>query len=346
VIRNALRSRAAAVSVGLGLLVGCSAGNGPAASGPRTSTPSTPIGTHSATATPETTTGALRGQLLFTRTSGDDEQALYLLSGGHERRISAPGDYCCVVQVSPDRRRILVLPGGDIPPPVTGGTIDLQGGDFRRLKLTDPKLNLIPTTWSPDGSRIAYLGWDDTDPGRRGLFTSTSDGRDVVRVTTRPGPLDDVPLDYSPDGGRLVFYRSAHPDPDPHTDGSLWVVNVDGSGLHRITKPTAPPADWAQWSPDGRHILFADQRTSPTGAVWTVEPDGSHLIKLFSDPQGRFPIAPLWSPDGTSILFALDPSNDAFKHEPNGLYTVTADGTQLRLVLGGNDFKAPKDWWW
>jgi Tol biopolymer transport system component len=161
----------------------------------------------------------------------------------------------------------------------------------------------------------------------------------------RPGPLDDVPLDYSPNGQQLVFYRSAHPDPDPHTDGSLWVVNVDGSDLHRITKSTRPPADSARWSPDGKRILFADQRTASTGAVWTVAPDGSHLTKVFSDKQGRFPIDPLWSPDGTHILFALDPTNDAFTHPKNGLYTSTAEGTQLRLVVGTQDFKAPSDWW-
>jgi hypothetical protein len=350
-VRQPFVTGAAALFVGLGLLVACSS-DGNRTAGPRekSSTPAkpatTPSATSSATEQSAAATATLQGHLLFTRTTSPDRQALYVLFAGHERRVTEPGDYCCVVRISPNHRRILVVPGGDIPPPVTGGTINLNGGDFHRTKLTDPTLNLIATTWSPDGSRIAYLGWDDSHPARRGLYTSNAtNGRDLVRVTTRPGPLDDVPLDYSPDGKRLVFYRSAHPDPDPHTDGALWVVNIDGSGLRKITKPAAPPADWAQWSPDGNRILFADQRTAPTGAVWTVKPDGSHLTKLFTDPDGRFPITPLWSPDGKAILFGLDPTNDAFTHEPNGLYTTTAEVTQLQLVIGGDDFKGPSDWW-
>jgi Tol biopolymer transport system component len=283
--------------------------------------------------------------LFFTRTTEGDAQAIYAASGNSERRVTAPGDFCCVLRVSPNHRRILVMPGGDIPPPVTGGTINLNGGDFRRLMLTDPTLNLVPGAWSPDGSRIAYLGWDDSDAARRGLYTArASDGGGLVRVTTRPGLLDDVPLDYSPNGKQLVFYHSAHPDPDPHTGGSLWVVNVDGSGAHRVTGPKSPPADWARWSPDGRWIVFANERTSASGAVWTVAPDGSHLTKLFRGTKDRFPISPTWSPDGTQILLALDPTNDAFTHPVNGLYTITARGTNLRLVNGSKDFKSQPEW--
>ena len=313
-------------------LAACSSGEDPASS-----TGSTP--------TAVSKPGSIEGQVLFTRTGDEDRQTLYIASGTHERRVSAPGDYCCVFRISPDRNRILVLPGGDVPPPLTGATIHLDGTGFRRLPVTDRHLNLVPTAWSPDAARFAYLGWDDSDPGRRGMYTSTVDGRDLVRVTVRPGQLDDEPLDYSPDGRRLVFYRSAHPDPDPHTDGSLWVVDVDGSGLHRITTSASPPADAARWSPDGKRIVFADERTAAKGAVWTVAPDGSHLTKVFSDPKGRFPLGPLWSPDGTHILVALDPTSDAFKHPDNGLYTITAAGTQLRLVVGTKDFKAPSDWW-
>ncbi len=93
----------------------------------------------------------IRGQLLFTRTTEGDVQTIYAMSGHRERRLTVPGHFCCLLRVSPDHRRILVMPGGDITPPVTGGTINLNGGHFQRLKLTDPTLNLVPQAWSPSG---------------------------------------------------------------------------------------------------------------------------------------------------------------------------------------------------
>lgn len=192
---------------------------------------------------------------------------------------------------------------------------------------------------------MALEGWDDSDPSRTGVYTArASDGGDLVRVTTRPGLRHDYALDYSPDGRQLVFYRAVGIDPDPHVGGSLWVVGVDGNGARRISGG-AHPADWARWSPDGRKILFATQRTAPSGAMWTVSPDGSNLVELFVDPGGHFPITPTWSPNGSQILFALDPTNDEFTHPDNTLDVISADGTHLQQVIGTPDFKRWPEWW-
>ena len=175
--------------------------------------------------------------------------------------------------------------------------MDTNGENLVRIPTTDSTLNLIPQVWSPDGSRIAFEGWDDSDPSRTGIYIArASDGGDLVRVTSRPGMVHDVPLDFSPDGTQLVFYQSMHPDPDPHTDGSLWVIGTDGR-IHSITSDTSRPADWARWSPDGTRIVFASERLSHTGPIWTVSPSGTELTTLFEDPDGGFAIAPDWSPE-------------------------------------------------
>lgn len=291
-------------------------------------------------------TSALHGHLLFTRTRGNDVQTIFLATSSGERRVTASGAYCCLLRISPDHQRILVMPGGDIRPPVTGGTINLAGGDFKRLELVDPTLNLVPQAWSPDGTRIVFEGWDDSNASRTGIYTANAaNGADLVRVTSRPGVHHDIPLDYSPDGKRLVFYRSVGVDPNPYVGGSLWVVGVDGSGLHKIAGAAAPPAPWARWSRNGSRILFANERTTPSGAIWTVRQDGTRLTKVFADRRGRFPITPVWSPDGTQILFALDPGNDLFVHPPNGLYVIRANGSNLQLVIGGDNFKRDPEWW-
>jgi Tol biopolymer transport system component len=289
---------------------------------------------------------SVQGHLLFTRTTGEDLQTIFMASGHSESRLTDPGSYCCLLRISPDHRRMLVMPGGDIPPPVTGGTINLMGTDFKRLKLMDKTLNLVPQAWSPDDTRIAFEGWSDSDPARTGVYTArASDGGGLTRVTKRPGARHDIPLDYSHNGKWLVYYRSVGVDPDPYVGGSLWAIRVDGSDAHQIAGPSAHPAPWARWSEDDSRVLFANERTAKSGAIWTVGADGTVLKRVFFDRHGGFPIQPIWSPDGSHILFALDPTNDAFAHPNNEFDLINADGTGLQLVIGGSDFKSQPEWW-
>lgn len=355
------RSSAALIVVATLVLAGCSGGQGSKSGGGQSPTASEPTSTSPSsmsssqptlvpTSTLQATTAThkrvpIRGRLYFTHTTAGDVQTVFAASGLQQKQLTEPGEACCVLRKSPRHGLLLVMPGGDIEPPITGGTINLNGDNFTRLELTDPTLNLVPQAWSPDGRRIAFEGWDDADPSRTGIYTArAADGTDLVRVTNRPGQLHDIPLDYSPDGTQLVFYRSTHADPDPHTDGSLWVVNVDGSGAHRITTAESPPADWARWSPDGTRILFASERLSPAGPIWTVSPTGTGLTKLFEDKNGGFAIAPEWSPDGKQIVFGLDPSNDEFEHPSNKVYLMSAQGTHARLVDDSDDFKRQFEW--
>ena len=154
-------------------LGGCSAA---VASAPR-STPESASSRHVTVDTHPLT--PIRGHLYFTRTTAGDVQTIYLASGLREKQLTAPGEVCCILRKSPRQGRLLVMPGGDVEPPITGGTLNLNGGRFKRLKLTDPLLNLVPQAWSPDGVRIAFEGWDDTDPDRRG---STPPARPTERT--------------------------------------------------------------------------------------------------------------------------------------------------------------------
>ena len=340
------------------ILAACADGahdtSAPLTSATSDSTAGTPVGQSEQTA-PPTSTPALatppaspdvfHGNLLFSRTIFPDDQALFLLTESGEQQLSEFGESCCVMAISPDRREILVMPG-TFGSPLNGATLDLETGKLAPLTVVDPTLNLVPTAWSPDGKRIAFLGFDDADPSRRGIYTANADdGAELLRVTTRPGALDDVPLEYSPDGEWLLFYRAVAPDPDPQVGGSLWVIRIDGTDPHPIAEASALPASVAGWSPDGERIVYGNERTAESGALWTVRPDGTERTEVFSDSNGGFPIAPIWSPDGSQIMFALDPTNDQFTHPPNELYVIDADGANPQLVLGGDDFKRLAAWW-
>jgi Tol biopolymer transport system component len=288
------------------------------------------------------------GTILFLRTGDGDSHAFYIANadGTDERRLTRLGEYCCNNRISPDGSEILVMPGGSLQTPITGGILSIDATEFTALHLNDPTLNLVPQAWSPDGTRIAFDGWDDADTSRTGIYTGGfPDVTNLVRVTSAEGAPQDIPLDYSPDGTRLVFYRSVRAEPDFPIDigGSLWVVNVDGTDARQLDTP--PPNWWARWSPDGTTILFVSERNQPAGAIFTIRPDGSGLTTLFEDPGGAFPIDPIWSPDGSQIMFMLDPISDRFSHPNNALSVMRSDGTGITKLIDTPTFKSSPEWW-
>ena len=154
------------------------------------------------------------GTHVFTaKTDGTDEQAL-LPSIAEGPRFSPDGRQLAVAVQSP--QGLLFV-----------GLVNPDGSDYVRFDSPDPTLNLGCFAWSPDGSRLACEGWDDSNAARSGIYTvRASDGGGLTRVTTSPGGGHDVVGDYSPDGRQIVFLRDDLVDEEHNT---LMVVNVDGS---------------------------------------------------------------------------------------------------------------------
>ena len=284
----------------------------------------------------------LAGQIGYSYTVGLDTHVPVMANadGTNKRSPALAG------RISPDGTRFLLFEA-DGPNSGTGhaATVGVDGSGYRPIPFSDPTLNYIPQVWSPDGKRIAFEGFDESHPGRNGIYTArASDGTHIVRVTAVTG-RHDTPADYSPDGTQVVFFRAAREEPNADLGGTLWVVDVDGSDAQLIETPGVMPGPVADWSPDGSKILFCTARAQKTGALWTIEPDGSNLTKVFEDPEGGFAAWPVWSPDGSQIMFALDPIADWFSHPANGIYVINADGSGLAQVIGGGQYKIISDWW-
>src|SRR6185503_11796449 len=81
---------------------------------------------------------------------------------------------------------------------------------------------------------------------------------------------------FSPDGTRIAFmsYRDGQ--------GEIYVMNVDGSNLHRLTNHPANDIT-PTWSPSGTQIAFTSDRTG-TPQIYIVGADGIGLQKLTSEP--------------------------------------------------------------
>jgi TolB protein len=196
--------------------------------------------------------------------------------------------------------------------------------------------------WSPDGERILY----DKDPQtlcpKPQLYVMQADGTHLRRITHDRGCYSSPA--WSPDGSRIVVERCS----GRCLQSSLWTLNVNGSGLRRLTDGVLDESP--AWSPDRTTIAFV---RSPD-AIWLMDTDGRNQRQLTTPLPGddeKEPEAdngPDWSPDGAWIAFSRT-------HEPHmgstgstayrqDIYLIRADGTGLRRLTRFSDSNISPAW--
>ncbi len=162
--------------------------------------------------------------------------------------------------------------------------------------------------WSPDGRLIVYSRGD-------GVYVMNADGSSQRRVDTR-GPADTP--SWGPNG-TIVFVR----------DGDLYDVNVDGTGLVRLTRNAGLRQCLA--SPDGKGIaayVVGEDRL----VVMPLRGDGPTVTLLHPAlpyiPDGGEPTAG-WTADGRALVLG---SSTWGERLGSHLYVVNADGSGLSQV--------------
>ncbi len=209
-----------------------------------------------------------------------------------------------------------------------------DGGDLRRISSAPAKHEDQPWGYAPDGAHLLFQRMSDDEPSV--VEVVRPDGTGLQRLSPPDLSASDfsVPATWSPDGSRVAFSATKS------SIGlrSLFVIGADGTGLEEIS-PTDVGAASAQWSPDGQWIAFTS-RTCCGPQVWIVHPDGTGARRLTAGTDGSTSLAPVWSPDGSKLLFHRDLAG----HET--LRTVDLDGSaDTQVADGGDGFDVGSYWW-
>jgi dipeptidyl aminopeptidase/acylaminoacyl peptidase len=254
--------------------------------------------------------------------------------------------------------------------------ISTSGGDA--IPLTNEAVNSSHPRWSPDGKYLGFLSArsDSKDPDD----DSKDDAKKQVWLLNRAGgeaqqlssTIQDVDtFAWSPDSSRLVLVlqdpsvdeieasknKDAKPKPHP------WVIDrlhfkedeigyLDRRRHHLYTLTIADKKqtqitsgdfddDDPAWSPDGRQIAFASNRSTPdpdrnyNTDIWTVSADNTDTGKSLAQISKGTGAdgSPTWSPDGKWIAYTTQLDEKLFQYATFHIAVAPAAGNGEQQVL-------------
>lgn len=151
--------------------------------------------------------------------------------------------------------------------------------------------------WSPDGSRVAFVGID-TFQGRTSgrVLTSRTDGTEAHAIST--GPRLPANLYWSPDSRKLSFLTAAA------GGGGFLLLNWQpATSIPVQILDAGRPLFWA-WAPDSTGMAVHSGSVRTTGRRISFLEVGATVIESGLSLQPAEFQTPAWSPDGSGVVLA------------------------------------------
>lgn len=281
------------------VLAGCGSGvGGSVPSGGTADAATSPSVAASAVATLPT------GRIAYMRVDPDNIERYFTVDpDGSNERVLFETQGCACIRWSPDGSQIWTVT--ETATALAYTTMDPDGGN-RVVHVPDiPTLSLAPGFGSADGRRVAFFGWDETDPVRTGLWTASVDLSDLRQVTQVPAGVRGIdPIGMSADGSHIYFHGDLGENHDNgfHHAGNVYVIAADGTGLRQINpEGTETEVTGTGLSTDGRRFAFTAWRVgrgAAGNALFVVDDVDEDAVQVtdFGDMWGA-----TWSPDGRWI---------------------------------------------
>jgi len=159
----------------------------------------------------------------------------------------------------------------------------------------------IPTLFGGGTNQIAFVS-DRT--GAPQIYLMNAEGSDPQQQITNMANGACQPS-WSPDGMRLAFISPCLKRQNQYTDASIYIVNVDGSGVIELMSDKSGNFDPA-WSPDGTRIAFTSVRDG-SREIYILNLGENRVTALTSASSDAllpdWSSQPAWSPSGTQIIY-------------------------------------------
>jgi hypothetical protein len=131
-------------------------------------------------------------------------------------------------------------------------TVDVDGQNLARIT-NNAELDGHPG-WSPDDSKIVYVKYPASKPGKASIIIANADGSNPVELT--PANEDDNDPDFLPDG-RIVF-KTLRGSTSPLT--RIALMDANGGNVQYLTTPVNIGAGVSDHDPIGNNTVAVFER--------------------------------------------------------------------------------------
>jgi Tol biopolymer transport system component len=222
-------------------------------------------------------------QLFLARGDGSDSRRLITVEG-------VPLD----VRFSPDVRRIRFSIFRSDRSTSALWEVGVDGSNLHPLFPESPSTAACCGLWTADGRYYVFIRYSSGSNPSSNVFALAERPGFLRKPSASPVPLTTGPMLFGPavpsSDGRKLYVLASQP--------RAQLVRYDAKTTQFIPYLAGISASDLAFSPDGQWVAYV---TVPDGNLWRSRLDGSDRLQLTFSPLQA--VLPVWSPDGSRIVF-------------------------------------------